>query len=357
MTPSLAPDPLAAARDEFDSDLTYLNTATVGLPPRRAWDALQVALRDWRAGHNDLLAHDAAVARAREQYARLVGIPEAQVAVGAQVSSFAGLVATSLPAGSEVLTADGDFTSVLFPFYVQQSQGSVRVRAVPLERLAESVTAQTRLVAVSAVQSADGRVLDLDALVDACGATGTQVLLDVTQAVGWLPIDASRVAYTACGGYKWQLAPRGTAYFTVAPDLMDGLVPYAAGWFAGEERWESLYGAPLRLAADARRFDMSPAWYSWVGAAPALELLTSIGTVRLHSHALGLANRFRAATGLPEGNSAIVSVPVADGTPGILARERIAASVRLGKLRLSFHVNNDDADADRAAEVMRSLIC
>jgi selenocysteine lyase/cysteine desulfurase len=130
------------------------------------------------------------------------------VAVGGQVSVLAGMVASSLPDGSEVLTATGDFTSILFPFAVHAGRG-LTVRQVPLEELPGAVTPRTALVAVSAVQSADGRLADLDALTAACSATGTQVLLDTTQATGWLPVDAKRFAYTVCGGYKWLLAPEG----------------------------------------------------------------------------------------------------------------------------------------------------
>ncbi len=36
---------------------------------------------------------------------------------------FAGLIAANLPHGSEVLTATGDFTSILFPFYAQSGRG------------------------------------------------------------------------------------------------------------------------------------------------------------------------------------------------------------------------------------------
>ena len=39
-----SPVTLAAARAEFDADVTYLDTATFGLPPRRSWAALQQAL-------------------------------------------------------------------------------------------------------------------------------------------------------------------------------------------------------------------------------------------------------------------------------------------------------------------------
>jgi hypothetical protein len=40
------------------------------------------------------------------------------------VSVFAGHIAANLPDGSEVLTATGDFTSILFPFYAQAGRAS-----------------------------------------------------------------------------------------------------------------------------------------------------------------------------------------------------------------------------------------
>ena len=62
---------------------------------------------------------------------------------------------------------------------------------------------------------------------------------------------------------------------------------------------ENLYGGPLRLAGDARALDVSPAWLSWVGQAPALELLEAVGIEAVHAHDLALAARFRAGLGLP----------------------------------------------------------
>jgi selenocysteine lyase/cysteine desulfurase len=348
----ITPPSLESVRDEFDADVVYLATATAGLPLRRTLRAVEAAMDQWRAGTQDAVAYDLPVATAREAYARLVGVPPTQVAVGSQVSVFAGLVAASLPAGSEVLTAEGDFTSVLFPFLAQQGRGVV-VREVPLDRLAESVSARTSLVAVSAVQSSDGRVVDLDALVAACDASGTRVLLDTTQAVGWLPVDASRVAFTVCGGYKWLLSPRGTAYLTVRPEAMDEVVPHTAGWYAGQEPWDSIYGSPLRLAADARRFDVSPAWHAWVGAAPALELLDQVGAAALHRHAVGLADRFRDGLSLPPSGSAIVSLAVAEPAAEAMCQARVVGSVRAGRLRLAFHVSTSTDDVDRALEVLR----
>lgn len=340
-----------AARAEFDPAVTYLNTATYGLPPRRSWFELDRAQAAYRAGRVEPPSYDESVDRARSAFARLVDVDVAQVAVGAQVSTFVGLVASSLPAGSEVLTATGEFTSLLFPFHVQQARGLI-VREVPLADISGSVTDRTALVAVSAVQSADGRLVDLPRLRAACDRSGTRILLDITQAVGWLPVDAGSVDYTVCGGYKWLLTPRGTAYFTVRPELMDALLPLHAGWYAGEHPWQSIYGGPLRLAAGARRYDLSPAWHAWVAAAPALEMLVEIGRVELQAHSVGLANRFRAGLDLKPGDSAIVSLLVDDQTPEALRAADIAAASRAGRLRLSFHLANDEADVAHGLTVI-----
>lgn len=346
---------LASARQEFTPQVVYLNTASLGLPPRRSLAALRSTIVEWEQGRASPPDYDAPVTAARSSYAALVGVDPASVAAGSQVSVFVGLVAAGLPDGSEVLTVCGEFTSMVFPFLAQARRG-VRVREVPLEQLAESVTKRTALVAVSAVQSADGRLADLDALAEASADTGARVLLDTTQAVGWLPVDASRFAYTTGGGYKWLLAPRGTCFFTVRAEHADELIPHTANWYAGADPWSSIYGGPLRLAENARRFDVSPAWHAWVGQAPALELLTEVGRAALHEHAVGLANRFRAAVGLPAGDSAIVSMKAASAAGQRLQRAEIVASTRAGRLRLAFHVNNTCDDADLAAEALAGLV-
>lgn len=123
-----------AAAGEFDSQVTYLNTATLGLPPRRSWEALQAALGAWKVGRADAAGYDTSVEWARAGYARPVGVQPSWVATGSQVSALVGLLAASLPAGAEVLTAAGDFTSVLFPFHAQVARG-VRVREVALDAL------------------------------------------------------------------------------------------------------------------------------------------------------------------------------------------------------------------------------
>jgi selenocysteine lyase/cysteine desulfurase len=343
-------DPIAAASAEFAPAGPYLDTATMGLPPAASLRALGEVQAAWCAGTLDAKRFDADVARARVAFAQLVAAPAERVAIGSQVSAFAGLLAAGMPRGAEVLCAEGDFTSVLFPFLSQEARG-VRVRIVPRERVVEAIDARTALIAVSAVQSSDGWVQDLDALAGAADHHGAPVFLDATQACGWLPVDATRFAYVAAGAYKWLLAPRGAAFLAIAPERLDASIPHAANWYAGENPWDSIYGAPLRLARDARRFDVSPAWFCWAAAAPALELLAATGVPAIHAHDLALANRFRQGLDLPPGDSAIVSLDLPDAAARLEGAE-VRASVRAGRLRAAFHLYTTEADVDRALEAL-----
>lgn len=344
---------VAEAQALFDPETAWLNTASYGLPPRPGWEAMQAAAEEWRHGRTSFEPWDASVGAARSTWARLHGVAAGDVAVGNQVSGFAGVVAAALPAGARVMAAEEDFTSLLFPFLAHAARG-VTVELVPLDRLAEALDARTSLVAVSAVQSAGGRLADLDAIERAARHHGARVLVDSTQASGWLPLDAGRFDYVACSGYKWLLGPRGTAFCFLRPDAAAELAPLGAGWYAGEEPMATLYGGPLRLAGDARRFDVSPAWLSWVGHAPALAVLERVGLEAIHAHDLALANAFRAGLGEPPGESAIVSpqrLP-ADAAER-LARARVMAAGRGGRLRFSFHLSTRPADVDRALEALR----
>jgi selenocysteine lyase/cysteine desulfurase len=154
-----------------------------------------------------------------------------------------------------------------------------------------------------------------------------------------------------CAAYKWLMSPRGSAFLTVSDRLLDRAVPHSAGWYAGEDVQASYFGGPLRLASSARRLDLSPAWFSWVGTQPALELIERIGIAAIHEHDVALANRFRAGVGLEPGISAIVCADL-PGAPERLERAGIVAAVRGGLLRTSWHVYNDESDVDRVLDAI-----
>ena len=329
---------------------TYLNTASYGLPPTPAWDALQAALADWQGGRTSWEHWCVPGEEARASFARLAGVPVETVAIGANVSTFVGLVAASIPDGARVLAPDVEFTSLLFPFLVQEHRG-VTVRLVPAAELVAEIGPDVDVVAFSAVQMASGEVADLDGIASAAAEHGVLTVVDATQAVGWLPFASTRFDVVVAHAYKWLLSPRGTAFMAIRPERMDAVVPLAAGWYAGEDPLQTFFGGPLRLAASARRLDTSPAWFMWVATAAALDVIERTGVDAIHAHDVALANRFRADLGLEPSNSAIVFCDVEDAADK-LERAGIRAAVRGGRLRTSWHVYNTNADVDRTLEVL-----
>jgi len=301
---------------EFDVRDGYLNTASIGVPPRAAVEAVRRTV---------------------------------DASIGGSASALVGLVAASVPDGTRVVTAHDEFTSTTFPFAAQQARG-VTVTQVPLARVADAA-AQADLVAVSVVQSSDGAVVDLDALREVAAA-GTTVVLDATQALGWLPLDVGWADAVVTGGYKWLLCPRGAAWMSTSARLRDSLVPHAANWYAGADPWQSIYGLPLRLAEDARRLDTSPAWWCHVGAAVTLPWLASLEGTQVRDHCVGMADAFLDGLGLPPQGSAIVSVDVPDALPRLTAAG-VTASSRGGRTRLAFHLYSDGSDVEQALGALR----
>jgi selenocysteine lyase/cysteine desulfurase len=317
----------------------YLNTPSVGIPPAPVAAAVAESVERWRTGATRPGEFDRYVTRSRAGFARLLGVDPGRVAIGASVSQLVANVAAALPAGTRVLTAEGDFTSVTFPFAAQDAS----ITEVPLELLPERVEGHD-VVAVSVVQSADGRIVDLPALRAAAEAAGAAVLLDATQAVGWLPLDVSWADWVVAAGYKWLLSPRGSAWLFVRPDAQERTRPVAANWYAGEDPWATVYGLPLRLAGDARAFDLSPVWLAQVGAAAALEYLGGLDLAQVRAHNTGLADTLLETLGLPPRGTAIVAL---DADPGRVAAAGIVSSVRGGRVRVGFHLYNTADDVER----------
>ncbi|MBV9023956.1 MAG: aminotransferase class V-fold PLP-dependent enzyme [Streptomycetaceae bacterium] len=333
----------------------YLNTAFAGLGPAKSAAALRQAADAWTVA--DQSAYEPAVTAARASFARIASVPADRVAVGSAVSMHVGLIASALPPGSEVLVAQGDFSSLVNPFAVRRD---VKLRIVPLESVAEEVREDTALVAVSEVQSADGRIADLTAIREAAARHGARTLIDATQSAGWRQMNAAQYDYVAVGAFKWLLCPRGVSFLTVSESSAEELLPVFAGWSAGEDPWLSTYGPVTKLAESARRFDIAPPYLPYLAAEQSLALIEETGVERIGAHNRALARRFRAGLealgheSVPTGDSPIVAVPGLGEAAAQLARAGVLASSRAGNLRFSFHLYNSAADVDHALNVLET---
>jgi len=352
MAPTPSTVELDEARAHFTAPPGYLAACTQGLPLRETVTASRFELDLWARGEATPAHYGEAVERSRAAFARIAGVPGDRVAIGSQVSVLVSTVAASAPDGAEIVCVDGDFSSMVFPF-LQQAHRGVTVVHAPLDRLAEAIGPRTWLVAFSLVQSANGRIADADAIVEAAQKHGARTLADLTQAAGWLPINAARFDLTVCHAYKWLCAPRGSAFLTMGGRMLGELRPVQAGWFAGDDPWTSCYGPDIHLATDARRFDVSPAWPVWPGTAAALEFFAALDMSAVRDHAVALGDEFSSRLGIPARGQAIVSWPDPGGDDlSALTAAGVRASGRAGRARVAFHLWNTADDVDLALSAL-----
>ncbi len=225
------------------------------------------------------------------------------------------------------------------------------VISVPLDEIIDSISNETTWVVVSAVQSSNGKVTDLAKLAVKARETKTRVFLDVTQAAGWLPINAHDFDVVVAGTYKWLSCPRGTAMMFISEEAQNLIHPINAGWYSGDDPQVSYYGNEVTLASDARQFDVSPAWLLWEGTAPAIETVAELGVENIHKHNLALASQFCSNIGLDRSvDSAVVSLNISPDIQERLDSAGVRAAMRDGRARFCFHFYNTEKDVDLISE-------
>ena len=354
MVSTLSPSPCATANDSFDGGRGYLAACTAGLPSRATRAAVIADVEAASRGMIDISAYSATVERSRELFARLVGIVGG---AGGDRIAGVGVHRAHRDRGARRRRGARPRVRLLVDGHAVRAGGTRHPRAhrARCDALAEAIGPQTSLVAFSLVQSATGEIADAAAIVEAAHRHGARTFCDATQAVGWLPVEASRFDALVCHAYKWLCAPRGVAFLAIGEELQQAVTPQFAGWYAGADPWASCYGGEFGLAPDARRFDVSPAWQAFVGAEPALEHFASLDCRR--SRATRRGSRPSSASGWDSGcpiaraPSSRGRIPMASDLAR-LAAAGITASGRSGRARVAFHVFNDGEDVDLAVAAL-----
>jgi selenocysteine lyase/cysteine desulfurase len=340
--------------------LTYLDTATYGLPPEPTVRAMREAHDEWIDGTGRWVEWDRQQERARVAFARLIGVAPGRVALLPSVSIGVGVVAAALRPGDRVVTPAAEFRSVLYPLLVARERGVEVVEVDDVDRLVDEITPGTALVAITLVQMQNGRVLPLREIVDRAEVVGARVLLDATHGVPFVSLDdvVDRLDYVLVHAYKHLLCPRGVAFMALRDEHVGPLPPIVSSWRSSDNPYTQFFGGPLALAEGAAQYDASLSWHPWIGAAESLELLVEWQSAGLLQEPLDLARSLADRLGIPWGGATLVCPPIddPDRVRAALEEHRIKASFRGAAVRFSTHVYNDAADIDRAAAAIGPLV-
>lgn len=363
-----------ASRFPALAGITYLNTATMGVGPAAAATALRAGADDWAHGRLDWLTAEQAGEEARALFASLVNATPDAVALIPAASAVAGLVAEHLhrryPEGGNIVVGAEEFTSNLLPWRGLEAHG-FQLRQLPFvhgavdeDAIAAAVDRETRLVAVSAVQSASGYRADLPRLREAAG--GAILYVDAAQAAGMIPIDMAGIGIDALAApsHKFLVGTRGMGYGAFSATLLDALEPVWPGWKAAASPMTGFYGPDVPLSPTASRLDMSLAWLNALAERESMRVLAELGTDRIHAHDAALATELAerlADAGVPfldhgaAHRSPIVSCAPASPHAGArLAEAGVVAGVRAGRVRLAVHLYTTSAQLAQVVELLAS---
>jgi selenocysteine lyase/cysteine desulfurase len=371
---------LPSQRDLFEMPrhICYLNSASYSPLPFKTQEAGRAAVG--RKGTPWTL--DAGFAnrqheRARAAAARLINADPADIALIPSISYGVATAAKGLTiaCSARVIILENDHSSPVLEWQARAgAQGFVieTVRqpadgdwtSAVLAAIERPGAPPTALASISSVHWSDGGLLDVEAIAAALRRQGAVFLIDATQSAGVLAMDVTRLDpdFVIFPTYKWLLGPYGRAFLYVAK-RHQGATPLeqtSAG--RRDVRAENaVYFTDLRYVADARRFDMGERdhFISMEMAAIGMEMMAEWGANAISQRLAMLTDRI--AEGLhgigvemparqvraPH----ILSLGFKDGMPkGLiegLASEDIYVAARLGRMRVSPHVFNDEADCDR----------
>lgn len=323
--------------------------------------------------------------RARASAARLIHADPGDVALIPSVSYGVATVAKAfaVPAGTRVLVLEDDHASPVLEWTARAERDGFIVDTVKrpadgdwtaavLSAIARPGAAPLALASISSVHWADGGIIDLDRVAPALRAAGTALLLDATQSVGILGLDVKTLDpdFAVFPTYKWLVGPYGRAFLYVAK-RHQGAAPLeqTAHGRRSVDAERTPYLADTAYLEDARRFDMGERdhFVTLAMAAVGIEMMLEWGTEAIARRlamlttalAKGVEDLDVRMTPAAFRTPHILSLGVTGGMPpeliDALAAEQIYVAPRLGRLRISPHVYNDEEDVERFIAVFRRL--
>lgn len=375
--------PSQRALFEIPRQICYLNAASYSPLPIRTLEAGRAAvLRKGAPWSLEASFANQQHERARVAAARLINAEASDIALISSISYGVATAAKILPIarGSRVIVLENDHSSPVLEWHTRAEVEGFTVETVPqpddgdwtsavLESIARSGP-PVSLASISSIHWSDGGLIDVDKVGAALRQHGAAFLIDATHGVGVLAMDVKRLDpdFVLFPTYKWLLGPYGRAFLYVANRHQGGIpLEQTASGRRNVRADNAVYFTDVSYVSDARRFDMGERdhFISMEMASIGMEMMADWGTAAVVQRLTMLAERI--ATGVrgiggihvPKPHLRaphILSLAFEGGMPaGLvegLASEGVYIAPRLGRMRISPHVYNDEADVDRFVEVL-----
>lgn len=356
--------------------MAYFNTAAEGISPLAVGDALATYFQHKQLGMEGRTPHFEQLAQTKALVAEFYGLASEEIAVCSCSSEAYNLasLALQLKAGDEVVINDLDFPAGVTPWLQPGCPATVKVwrsqnGALRTEDLIPLLGPKTRFVTTSLVSFFNGFVLPIAEVREAVRRHSDALFsVDVTQALGRIPLDLTDVDLVVSSTHKWILATHGGGLVGVPSRRAQELTVPAGGWYH------------LQDAFGASRFDRAVSQPGAPGFAVGMPNFPAIYAIRAalqYIKETGVENIAAAAAPLvAEISREVAKLPVEMLTPagvplaGILAfrhprfeeihrqlrEQEVHVMAHAGRIRIAVHGYNTSADVERLLNGLKAVI-
>jgi cysteine desulfurase / selenocysteine lyase len=275
--------------------------------------------------------------------------------------------------GDNVVVGQSEFPSVLLAWQRLRSRG-VEVRAVGREavvthdEIVAALDERTRVIAVSHVGYLTGARHDLGRLRSVADRVGARLVVDASHALGVIPVDGTLCDVVVACCYKWLLAVHGVGVFYVNSRRWPDLPAPWVGWHSTHREDDWRRRTDYRTREDGSRFEAgNPPFLPVYVLDSALRTLAGLDPRAVEAHVLALGGILRA--GLVKLGLPVLTPEAPEERAGniVFATDRCMDVERAlreagvlvwagdGRVRLSVHAYNDEADVARALAALGDL--
>lgn len=379
----------SAVRAEFSAtrNWTYLDNAASSPIPEAVRQAGVGFLLDQEANGRTVALWRESNARAREGFARLIGVDPSAVAFIKNATEGINIAAAGVGAGpgdNVVLCGDLEHPCNLTA-WISLRQAGVELRLVPPDRagvpaeaMAAAVDDRTVAIAVATVTFTPGFRTDFGPIAEAARRHDALLVVDATQSAGVLETDvqAMGVDLLATSTYKYLMGAFGLGFLYVSDRWAERVRPTFLGTagYADTGANPAADDFTYRLTEGAQRFETGSSHMQAAMVGAATEMLNGLGMAAVERRACGLAGAladgFRdqgwrvnadpfglgqthivTVGTLSAGDLYSVSDPALARLSDALTEARVRHSARRGALRFAFHLFNDESDVAATLDV------
>ena len=349
------------------TNLSYANVATTSPKAHLIASEWASSLARGGAAEFDADAEKEGMIPLRKATANLLGCPISDVCVSSSATELLSSLAWAIAPkkGSNIVSTRASFPSTVYPWKRVSEEFGSEIRLAPYDKnyytkpkdILGLIDKNTAIVTLSHVEYACGQRYDLELFSKAAHGVGALFIVDATQSMGMVPINAkdSEADAIVASGYKWLRGTYGAAVGYISPTIQS-LSPGIIGFRSHKDIW-NMKADRLEFPEDASRFEFTTIHFgAALGLAAAIDEITDIGIQKVWEHDIELTNMLiegALASGLEiasptndEERSAIVSLKIPPGfdTGDVVKQLQdeygILVTNRSGFLRVSPHIDN-----------------